>query len=456
MMARAVALVALLIRCCAAQCVLSGVDTTPLRVADALVCPQFAAFACCSSVAQRSIAAHHATLRALVGADETRGACAFNALQLSCTALCSVEQALGVDVANGSLTVHVDAAYADALWLSCRERCGVRNVFSGVDELLASFGTVLAFDDYGVNATWNVSFVRRSESATRGAVLVAPSRNTSLARRPCGDDDAPCGNGNGAFVFVSRLPPCSLPVTRPVPTAATNATTADDAELRRVDAATIAATLAVLGSMAFCLCGGVLFVCWKRKAQQARLHVLPVPPRPRSARSRRDDAPRPPRARARQAHEQPPDDAMESVDDLRSAESCGGGGGETCDVCANELEVDAAFSAFALRCRSCNAVKRGICVRCGRVGRPADRFCRGCHRILPAIVPSPASLAAQADCAICLEAMATCASAVELPCKHVFHRDCFVQTMLSDDGKFSSKCPLCNRVLKKNAPATDE
>ncbi len=439
---------------------LSGVDTTPLSVADALVCPQFAAFACCSSVTQRAIAAHHATLRALVGADETRGACAFNALQLSCTALCSVEQALGVDVdvANDSLTVHVDAAYADALWLSCRARCGVRDVLSGVDALLASFGTVLAFDDYGVNATWNVSFVRRSESATRGAVLVSPSRDTSLARRPCGDDDAPCGNGTGSFAFVSRLPPCSLPVTRPVQTTATSATTADDAELRRVDAATIAASLAVLGSMAFCLCGGVLVVCWKRKAQQARLselHALPLPPRPRSARSHRNDAPRPPRARARQAHEQQRDDAMESVDDLRSAESCGGG--ETCDVCASELEVDAAFSAFALCCRSCQAVKRGICVRCGRVGRPSDTFCRGCHRILPAIVPSPASLTAQADCAICLEAMASCESAVELPCKHVFHRDCFVQTMLSDDGKFSSKCPLCNRVLKKkNALATDE
>lgn len=443
-------------------CLISDVDDEPTRIADSIVCPQFSSLSCCPLAAQAAIQRHQQRIeRTAVGSDPL-SACHVNAIQLLCFAFCSVEQVLAASVLPAApddavtvrrLVFHVDANYADDLWRSCRLRCDRRSnaafeqsVRSAALFLRLFDADDLTFNDHGVNLTLVVAFVRRNETELRPALLASPTPGRSLARSPCGPDDVPCG-GN-ASTFASALPSCILPTPPPRTEPTSVPPTPPAPEPTLFDPATIVTTLigAAVGLCSACGVFIALLVC-KRRAENSDdenriedLYAYPMPERRRVPPGRVNR--RPPRA--------PAEPEAAEADELQSAESAGGG--EACDVCASALEINDAVSAFALWCARCQTARRGVCVRCGRTGRVDELYCRGCHRILPGMLPAATSSSSGesgADCAICLEALAT-AAAVRVPCGHQFHRLCFTQNMLSDSGKHTSCCPLCKAQFRKN------
>jgi len=55
------------------------------------------------------------------------------------------------------------------------------------------------------------------------------------------------------------------------------------------------------------------------------------------------------------------------------------------------------------------------------------------------------------QCTVCLEEMKLGGSALELLCKHVFHRDCIEPWLLKQ-----ASCPLCRRNLVQTAEDADD
>jgi hypothetical protein len=473
----------------AQTCVLSDIDTSPVtRDTQSVVCRSVQALSCCPLASQASIQAHIANRSERIFADSiSGGACAFNAMQLLCASLCSVEQALvakRVDSAPNSTSDRqtrlvlfpVDLRYVDGLWRSCRERCDRASGLTfgasvdGAAAFLALFDGVLQFDDHSVPLDWHFQFRIHTNWTDGPALLAAPTASSSsLARAPCGLDDTPC---NSTVGYVSKLPSCDVPTTM-TPRATTPATASASAPLSPSLADEPLIVPLICGMVAIFIVGVVGCVLLARQCakpaepieQDEELvldddssHTDDAHNRPRRRPSsasparqvaidrRRSAARRQSRRLAGDESSSDGDDAVNSMDSAASEHELAP---PPCADCGGVL----ARLDDGLWCAACRACKRGICLYCGRTGRHGALFCRGCHKLLPGMLPQPDEAATDGiDCAICLESGFDEQPAVELPCKHILHRACFMQ-WFAKSPKHNNLCPICKQKLKVGAVA---
>jgi hypothetical protein len=468
-------------------CVVSDVDTTPIaRDFDAQVCRSVQALSCCPLSSQPAIRDHIADRARLLFSNtnsndssiRSSGACAFNALQLLCAALCSVEQALVARVqpvsSNASLSFRhvvfpVDSRYVADLWRSCRLRCD-RETGATFDRrfnasaFLSQFDGVLRFLDYNVPLEWHFQFVPQLNASAGGPALLA-SRAASLARAPCGPDDVPC-NATNTDDFVSALPSCDVPTT--IATTLPPSTTPVSPPLAPSQSDSPIIIPVVCGILAIFLVGIVGCVLLARQCRRPpraeplefevgheldenglnrprRRPVSSSPARQVAQDRRRSAARRQSRRLADEIDDENTSDGDDAVNSMDSAASEQDRVPSPCSVCSTAL----IRREVAFWCESCNACRRGLCLYCDRIGREDALFCRKCHKLLPGMLPAPDTAALDGDCAICLDSFDEQA-AVELPCKHVLHRSCFM-TWFAKSPKHNNLCPICKQKLKSGA-----
>jgi hypothetical protein len=370
----------------------------------------------------------------------------------------------------------VDFRYVDGLWRSCRERCDRASGLpfgasvDGAAAFLALFDGVLQFDDHNVPLDWHFQFRIHTNWTDGPALLAAPTASSSsLARAPCGLDDTPC---NSTVDYVSKLPSCDVPTTM-TSRATTQSSMSASAPLSPSLADEPLIVPLICGMVAIFIVGVVGCVLLARQCAKPAepidheeelvldddsSHTDDAHNRPRRRPSsasparqvaidrRRSAARRQSRRLAGDESSSDGDDAVNSMDSAASEHELAP---PPCADCGGVL----ARLDDGLWCAACRACKRGICLYCGRTGRHGALFCRGCHKLLPGMLPQPDEAAIDGiDCAICLDSGFDEQPAVELPCKHILHRACFMQ-WFAKSPKHNNLCPICKQKLKVGAVA---